>query len=153
MKQLIPEDHFPQEIEPQILRAYKGDTRSPGSSELMALVISLIQLRSTVYIVLDGLDECEKPSKQELLSFLDRLSTLGKASVRTFVSSRDEDQLMRSLKSYNRIQLTATALGNDIKSFVEGSVRSKIQSCQLLIRNPDLERQIVEELVDKAHGM
>lgn len=153
LKQLIPGDQIPKEIEPQILRAYIDGTRTPGTYELMDLICALMRLRPIVYIVLDGLDECERPPRQDILSFLERLSSLTKASVRTFVSCRDEDQLLRSLQSYPRIQLTTTALESDIKSFVEGSVRSRIKSGQLTIRNPDLEHQIVQELVDKAHGM
>ena len=153
LKQLIPGDQIPEEIEPQVLRAYKDGQRTPSTQELMGLVCSLMQLCPLVYLVLDGLDECERQSRQDILSFLERLSTLPKASVRTFVSCRDEDQLLRSLELYPRIQLTAAALGSDIKSFVEGSVRSRIGSGQLRIRNPDLEPQIVQELVNKSHGM
>ena len=136
-----------------MLRAYRNGERTPGTNEIVDLVWSLIQLRPLAYIVLDGLDECEKQPRQDVLNFLKRLSTLEKTSVRTFVSCRDEDQLLRSLHSYPRIQLTAVALLGDIKSFVEGSVRSRIESGQLTIRDPNLEHQIVRELVNKAHGM
>lgn len=153
MKQLIPEDQISEEVESQIQRAYKYGQRIPGPYELTELVCSLIQLRSIVYIVLDGLDECEKQSRQDILSFLDRLSMLAKASVRTLVSCRDEDQLLRALNSYPRVQLTAAVLENDIKSFVEGSVTSRIQTGQLTLRNPDLQHHIVRELASKSHGM
>ena len=153
VKQLISGNQIPEEVESQLLRAYKDGTRTPGTHELMDMVCALMQLCPTVYIVLDGLDECERPPRQDILSFLERLSMLARVSVRTFVSCRDEDQLLRSLRSYPRIQLTAAALGSDIKSFVEGSVRSRIEFGQLTIRNPDLEHQIVRELVNKSHGM
>lgn len=153
LKQLIPGDQIPEEIEPQILRAYKDCQRHAGIHELADLVYTLIQLRPLAYIVLDGLDECERHPRQDILSFLERLSTLTKASVRTFVSCRDEDQLLRSLQPYPRIQLTAAALESDIQSFVKGSVTFRIESGQLTIRNPDLEHQIVRELVNKSHGM
>ncbi len=153
LKQLVPEDRIPEEIELLILRAYKDGQRTPETHELVELVCSLLQPRPLVYIILDGLDECERQPRQEIVSFLDRVSTLTKTSVRTFVSCRDEDQLLRLIKSYSRIQLTAVALEDDIKSFVEGSVRSKIESGQLTLRNSDLEHQIVRELVNKSHGM
>ena len=153
LKQLIPEDEIPAEIEPKILKAYKDGTRSPETSDLMELIFSLMQRLPMVYIVLDGLDECERSVKQNILSFLEHLSTLTGANVHTFVSCRDEDQLLRSLNSYTRIRLTAAALETDIKSFVEGSVRARIVSRQLTIRNLELEHQIVGELVQKSHGM
>ena len=153
LKQLIGRDQIPKQIEPQILRAYKDDQQIPGVSEVVEIICSLMQLRPSAYIVLDGLDECEKQSRQDILGFLERLSTLGKAFAHTFVTCRDEDQLLRTLQSYHRIQLTATVLGNDIESFVEGSVRSRIKAGLLTVRNPDLEHQIVRELVNKAQGM
>lgn len=153
MKQLILGGHIPEEIKPRILRAYKDGQQTPETYELVELVCSLMQLRPLVYILFDGLDECERQPRQDILSFLERLATLAKASVRSFVSCRDEDQLLRLLQSYPRIQLTAAALGSDIKSFVEGSVRSRIESGQLTISNPDLEHQIVRELIHKSQGM
>lgn len=153
LKQLLAEDHIPQDIEPQILRAYADGQRTPGTHEIEDLICSLMQLHPLAYIVLDGLDECEKQPKLDILSLLKRLSMLKKTFVRTLVSCRDEDQVLRSLDSYSRIQLTATALESDIKSFVEGSVRSRVESGQLKIRDPGLEHQIVRELVSKAHGM
>ena len=110
-------------------------------------------LHPVTYIVIDGLDECEKQVRQEVLNILKRISALKNASIRKFVSCRDEDELLRSLQLYPRIQLTAEALGGDIKSFVEGSVRSRIETGQLKIQNPELEHYIVQELVKKAHGM
>lgn len=153
LKQLLAEDHIPQNIEPQILRAYGDGQRTPGTHEIEDLVCSLMQLHPLAYVVLDGLDECDKQPRRDILNFLKRLSMLGKATVRNFVSCRDEDQLLRSLHSYPRIQLTAAALEADIKLFVEDSVRSRIESRQLKIRDPGLEHQISRELVNKAHGM
>ena len=153
LKQLLPKDRFPEEIEPQILQTYGHGQRTPETHEIGDLVCSLMQLHPVIYIVIDGLDECEKQARQEVLNILKRISALKNASVRTFVSCRDEDELLRSLQLYPRIQLTAEALGGDIKSFVEGSVRSRIESGQLKIQNPELEHHIVQELVKKAHGM
>lgn len=120
---------------------------------MIDLLCSLMPLCAPAHIVLDGLDECEKQPRQDVLNFLKRLSTLENASIHICVSSRDEDRLLRSLHSYPRIQLTAAALESDIKSFVQGSVRSSIESGQLTIQNLDLEHQIVHELVKKSHGM
>ena len=153
LKQLLPEDRFPEEFEPQILQAYGHGQRTPGTHEIGDLVCSLMQIHPPAYIVVDGLDECEKQPRKEVLDILNRVSALKNASIRTFVSCRDEDELLRSLHLYSRIQLAAETLGGDIKVFVEGSVRSKIESGQLNIKNPDLEIFIVQELMKKAHGM
>ena len=153
LKQLLPEGRFPEELEPRILQAYGHGQRTPGTHEMEDLVCSLMQLHSVTYVVIDGLDECEKQARQELLNILKRISALGSTSVHTCVSCRDEDELLRSLHLYPRIQLTAEALGGDINCFVEGSVRSRIDCGLLKIQNPELEHHVVQELVKKAHGM
>ena len=153
LKQLLPGDQTPKEIESQILRAYRDGQRTPEVHEVVEIVCSLMQKHPVSYIVFDGLDECEKQPRQDILNFLARLSTFGKVSMHALVSCRDEDQLLRSLLSYPRINLTAVALESDIKLYVKSSVRSRIKSGELTIRDPDLEHQIVHELVDKAHGM
>ena len=153
LKQLLPDDEIPKENVPQILQAYRNGQRIPGSHELSDIVCSLIYKHPVAYFVFDGLDECEKQPRQDILNLLNQLATFEKVSVRALVTCRDEDQLLRSLLSYPRIQLTAIALGGDIELFVKGSVRSRIDSGQLTIKDPDLEHQIVQELVDKAHGM
>ena len=153
LKQLLPEGRFPEEIEPQMLKAYGHGQRTPGTHEIGDLVCSLMQLHPNTYIVIDGLDECEKQARQEVLNILKRISALRSTSVRIFVSCRDEDELLRSLHQYPRIQLTAETQEGDIKAFVEGSVRHEMDSGQLKVQNPELEHHIVRELVKKAHGM
>ena len=120
---------------------------------MVDLVCSLMQLHPVTYIIIDGLDECEKQARQEVLNILKRISALSSVSVLTYFSCRDEDELLRSLHQYPRIHLRAEALDCDIKSFVEGSVRSRIESGRLKIQNPKLENHIVQELVQKAQGM
>ena len=153
LKRLLPDDAIPKEVMQQILQAYRNGQRTPGSHEIVNIVCTLMQKHPVAYVVLDGLDECEKQPRQDILNFLNQLATFEKVSIHTLVTCRDEDQLLRSVSSYPRIQLTAVALGSDIELFVKGSVRSRIDFGQLTMKDPDLEHQIVQELVDKAHGM
>ncbi|MCJ1457100.1 hypothetical protein MMC28_007466 [Mycoblastus sanguinarius] len=153
LKQFFFGGCIPKEIEVQIPPGYGDGAEMLGVSELMDLVRTATMLSSASFIIIDGLDECEKEPRQQMIGFLGRISGLESVSLKTLVLCREEDELLRSLKGFSRIRITPSALESDIKSFVTGSVSSRIQSASLRIRNQSLEQDIVLELVSKAHGM
>ena len=153
LKQFFISGHIPEEIEAQIPLGCVEGGQSLSMNELMDLVVLAVKLSSPTFVVLDGLDECEKEPRLQMTGFLNRLSGLCTAVVKTLVLCREEDQLLRSLQRTPCIRITPSALEGDIKSFVTGSVKSRVQSRELRLRNPSLELEIVSELVSKAHGM
>ena len=92
-------------------------------------------------------------SQAKQYSFLSQLACLDTTIAKVLISCRAEDKTHRALAEYPSIQLTATAVDGDIKSFVEGSVTSRIEDRSLKVRNTGLVQQIVEELHSKARGM
>lgn len=152
LRQFIKAGRFPDEIEPKILEAYDRAHQLPGISEVMEFISQSASLNPTAF-VLDGLDECEKDTRKEMLALIERLMRCTTSAIKIFVSCRDEDETLRSMPVFTRIQVTPISLESDIESFVEGSVRSRIISGELKIRNPGLEQEIVSELASKAHGM
>lgn len=153
LKQFFVGGHIPEEIEAQIPLGCVEGGQTLSTNELMDLVVLAVKLSSPTFVILDGLDECEKEPRQQMTGFLNRLSVLGTAVVKTLVLCREEDQLLRSLQGTPCIRITPSALEGDIKSFVTGSVKYRIQHGELRIRNPSLESEMVSELVSKAHGM
>ena len=155
LKQFFLNGLVPEEIEARIPHNYIEGRQMLGSSELIDLICLAVKSSSPTFMVFDGLDECEKEIRQLTIDMFCHLSRLSDAVVKTLILCRDEDQLLslRALQGIPRIRITPLALEGDIKSFVTGSVRSRIQSGELRMRNPDLENEIVTELVSKAHGM
>ena len=155
LKQFFFDGLVPEEIEARIPRKYVEGRQMLGASELIDLVCFAVKSCSPVFVVLDGLDECEKEARQRTIDMFGHLSKINDAVVKILLLCRDEDQLLslRALQGVPRIRITPLALEGDIKSFVTGSVRARVQSGELRMRNPDLENEIVTELVSKAHGM
>lgn len=153
LKQLFNAGPIPREVTVQVKEGFEDDSISLTCNEIVSMLCSAISLNAAVTIILDGLDECEQEAKEQMIAFLERLTFLGPTVIKLFVSCREEDNILRSLTKFARVHVTPTALENDIKSFISGSVRSRIKGGQLRLRDPKLEQEIVSELVDKANGM
>lgn len=153
LKQLFTAGRIPCEIALQITQVFGDDSRSFTSKDIMTLICSAISLNSAVTIVFDGLDECEQEAKEQIVTFFERLTTPRRTIIKLLVFCREEDNILRSLAKFSRIHVTLAASASDINSYVSGSVRSRIEAGNLRLRNPELEQEIVSELVDKANGM
>ena len=114
---------------------------------------SVVALRPELYVVFDGLDECEKPVWKAMLQILERLGAIGQCNVKVFITCVEEGSVAHELASHACIQLSPAATIEDIGSYVTSSVRSKIEDGDLKIRNPKLEQDIITELLSRANGM
>ena len=153
MKQLIMQCLVPIEIERQLRRSVIDEARVPGSALLQGSILSAIEACPALYIIIDGLDECENEARRDAVALIEALLVQKNAAIKAFVSCREEEHLLRSLDVYPCIQLSETMMDNDINAFITGTVRSKVESGELRINKPTLEDKIVAELVTKAHGM
>lgn len=155
LKQFFLDGLVPEEIEAHIPHNCVEGRQILGARELIDLMRFVVKSSSTTFVILDGLDECEKEIRQQMIDMFCHLSKPKDVVLKTLILCRDEDQLLslRALQGIPRIRITPLALESDIKSFVTGSVRARVQSGELRMRNPGLENEIVTELVSKAHGM
>ena len=153
LKQLLPNGQIPDDIQAKIPLHFGENQETLGGTELIDLVSLGLRLGSPVFVIIDGLDECEKETKQMMIGFLKRITHSSSMIVKCLILCREEDQLLRSFQATLSISVTSMALEGDIKSFVIGSVKSRIASGDLRLRKPELEQEIVSELVTKAHGM
>ena len=144
---------MPAEVEQELSQTYTNGALICDEEELATTLCKVVGSCSNLYLLLDGMDECEKGTKKFLLKTLERLTSLRNATVRALVTCRDEDQMLRSLDRYPQIHLSAKASASDIESFVRCAVRARIQSRELVVSDPVLETQIVTELVAKSAGM
>ena len=151
--QLLRTIQIPAKVQEDIFRIYDNGLRTPMVEELIGVHNSTIKNFSEIYIVIDGLDECDKDTRHDILSYVKEIAISDICFIRVFVSCREEDQILHSLKLHSYIHLTASMLSDDINSFVISSVSSRIKSGDLRIRNPTLEREIIAELMAKANGM
>lgn len=103
-----------------------------------------------VYVVIDALDEC-----------LDRECILGALAaiaesiehVKIFVSSREELTIHEQFKDYPNLKIRPKHVSADIESYVDASLRSRIASKKLKVKDENLRQEILETLRLKAEGM
>ena len=153
MKQLIMQCLVPTEIERQLRQSVIDEARVPGDALLQRSILSAIEACPGLYVIIDGLDECEKEARRDAIALIEALLAHKRAAVKTFVSCREDEHLLRSLDVHPCIQLSEKLMENDINAFITGTVRSKVEAGELRINKPALEHKIVAELVTKAHGM
>ena len=153
LKQLLINHQVPEHIETQLLQVYAGESRSPSENALEDIFYSVIALRSLLYVVFDGLDECENSIWKAILKILERLGAMGRCKVKIFMTCVEEGSVSHHLASHACIQLSPAATTEDIRSFITSSVRSRIDSGDLKIRSPKLEQDITRGLISRANGM
>ena len=153
LEQLFLKRQIPEPIESQLFQVYAAGTRSPSEIALTNVFFSSVALLNDLYIIFDGLDECDKAVSRPLLKIFKQLVATGPAKVKIFVTCVEEGSVAHSLHGFTHIQLSPSVASADIKAFVESSVRLKIEDGELKIRNPSLEQDIISELVLKANGL
>lgn len=151
---LVALTKIPEHVEEQLNECFKHNPRKPDYRLLTGSLLSVIAFFSEVFIVVDGVDELQKEEQVVIVSILKRLTKVDDSIIKIFVTSRREEMyITRSLEGFHRIDLSTANIASDITSFVKDTVRSKIESGELVTRDPSLEQDIVKALADGAHGM
>lgn len=103
-----------------------------------------------VFIVIDALDECH--GLECLLSAISAIAD-SVAHVKIFVSSREDPLIRDQFKEFPNIKIRPKNVSADIGSYVDATLRARIASKKLKVRDEALQREILETLVLKAEGM
>ena len=111
---------------------------------------------SPLYIILDGLDEVREGSQKLICNAMSRLCTKSSLQIKLLVTGREELGPLFSLAptvTFLRVPISPAIITPDIDNYVRASTRRRIKHGALVIQDPDLERLIVQELVEGAKGM
>ena len=153
LKQILQQGYTNPKTKNDIIFSCDDGIDFPTEEELTDILHRALQC-SDFFIIIDGLDECERVSRRSLIKFLKHLPQVSNSSViKVLLTCRDEDPILQSLSQYQRIQVSAATLTSDITSYVKTSVEQRIESGELKISNPALEQEIIAELIAKAQGM
>jgi len=118
-----------------------------NDSDLTILLESMLLCFNEVSIIIDGVDECHDPSTvSETLSRLCESPT-----VRLLISSREEHHIKCFLEDFQWISIAAES--QDLRLYVPAEIETRQKKQKLRIRNPDLKDEMIEKLVNGAHGM
>lgn len=123
---------------------------APDDHELSETLHHILQKFRETYIMIDGLDEsgsCFDSNRKHLIDLVTGLSSSEEGSIRTLIFSRDEQDIRKHFtqKQFHTVSVAATSA--DLRLFANSWLgRLEIQSERLRV-------DIVDTLVDEAHGM
>lgn len=113
----------------------------------------LIKELPKVFIVLDGLDECNEKERELILPWLVMLGRSTASIIKLFVS-RVEDDIRKSFTGRNWLSIAASSesVSLDIAMVIGNTIKTKIRDEKFCVRNPIFLQEIIDILVEKGKG-
>jgi hypothetical protein len=140
LKQLLE----PQTSLPDSIGSYYEDSIHPTHDEILELLGTAISIYSSIFIVIDGLDECEEG--EGFLSDLWNLQTGFR--IRLLVTSRYVTSIENLFQNARRIEVRAS--DEDVRKYIEAQMRGKRKFLEL----PQGARDDIKEgIVQSVQGM
>ena len=136
LRQLLLKDAVSEEAERGLLSEFLKNERNPADNKLVQEIRSALERGCGLYIIFDGLDECNDETLRYISDFLIRLTECTSVGARAFMTCREESQVLESLRAWPQLQLNEVVSVNDIRSFVASSIRSRIEKRELKITDP-----------------
>ena len=122
---------------------------SPSIERLCECLRGMMSALEDAYIVVDALDECA--NRQLVLEVLHSLNDFENDCVKTLFTGREELDIQTALHDYERLSIAANSL--DLRLYVDSEITMRSKNGTLRIRDPALQEEIRERLVQKADGM
>lgn len=120
------------------------------------LIIRLLEDYSMTTIVVDALDECDPQMRQSLLDAFERILKESVGLVKIFVSSRNDQDIVCTLRNYPNMSISSNKNTGDIAAFVAVETM-RLVKCGQLLRNSrakeTMTASIIEQVSDGADGM
>jgi len=122
--------------------------------ETLTLLLELFK-ENPATIVIDALDECDPEERHNLLSALDTIIIESASLVHVFVSSRNDGDIVCQLEESPNIFIRASDNAVDIESYVNYQVTEAIKKKRLIRGkdSPEIQKQIIDALIEGAQGM
>lgn len=149
LKQLLAGQSCLPESTANELKQHKEGRTRPSRDELITNLESAIKLYSMVFFIIDAMDECQKPSLEQLLSIL---FDLQKAyDIRIFATSRPmSEKLSEFLAGNNSSLLDVRASQSDVLAFLEGQMNLLPN---IVKSNSRLQEDIKTGIAEAVDGM
>lgn len=125
-----------------------------GLNEIEKLLQSIATEFKTLYIVIDGLDECIKSERHDLLRTLHSVMKV-RSNIKLFLAGRDSvsREVQIKFSALKQIPMDCSSAQSDITKYVEGMVQEKLKNEELIVGDPDLIEDIKAALSGGANGM
>ncbi|RDA94367.1 hypothetical protein CP533_3768 [Ophiocordyceps camponoti-saundersi (nom. inval.)] len=151
LRQVLKQTGLTNEVEDLLEKAQATLAELEKLMDIFQLTLSSLK---RLYIIIDGLDECEKPDRRELLETLSSLAALG-SKTRIFLAGRDSitTEIKKGFPSHYHVSMGNSLAQPDIARYIEGAVQDKLESEELTVRDPNLVEEIKLALNKGAEGM
>ena len=120
------------------------------------LIVRLIEDYSMTTIVVDALDECDPLMRQSLLDAFEVILKESLGLVKIFVSSRNDQDIVCTLRDYPNMDISSDKNAADIKAYVKTETMKLVKKGQLLRNSRAKDKMaafIVEQIINGADGM
>ena len=134
---------------------YLGKSGGLHLEAIMELLIETMQQASSpLFILIDGLDECDEAIRAELLETLMQLTlAVPSKQVKICVFSRPYDDIRRGLENPLEVPILKADNLDDMLTFLNGQIISSGPLEAILKQEQGLRDQVIRDLVNKADGM
>ncbi|KAJ7578099.1 hypothetical protein C8J56DRAFT_716149, partial [Mycena floridula] len=147
LKQLV---HNQRAISKQLISLHEASRNTrPSLSDLQRALETQVVRYSSVYIVVDALDECSDLGGTRE-TFMDALQSLP-ATVHLLVTSRDIFSIAQQFLGKPRIEVRAR--DEDLRTYIKGRLVSETRIARLLKGDAELQEEIISQIISKAAGM
>lgn len=125
-----------------------------GLQEFLQLLQNIAKSLNFFYIAIDGVDECEKQDRDDLLHVLSSLA-ISSSNTKIFLTSRDSvsREIQRVFPSIEHLSMTCSSAQSDIATYIDGIVQDKLQREELIVQDSGLIEDIKLALNKGANGM
>ncbi|RKL38038.1 hypothetical protein BFJ72_g7500 [Fusarium proliferatum] len=127
--------------------ALKGTTINVSTCE--NVIRTLVEDYPKTTIILDALDECDRDTREELMTVLNNL-TNASSKLRLFISSRHDEDILRHFRVVPIIEMQATDNEEDIACFVEHKLFQDSRWSDISVEIQDEVKTVFHE---KSQGM
>ncbi|KAI1404230.1 ankyrin repeat-containing domain protein [Hypoxylon fuscum] len=151
VRQRLPEPtQLPDNIE-ESLRKLNSYSELDDIAQLLS-VVTIASKRS--YIIIDGLDECDKQNRVQLLGALSSLVDKAQ-NTKVFVASRESlaGDVRSRFGTHEHILMDNSAAQKDIPEYVNGMIQKCMENGDLEVGDPSLITEIKQALIQGADGM
>jgi hypothetical protein len=124
-------------------------TIQPQHVHLQGVLEDLLSELDQTYIVIDGLDECNKTDWKPLVQFIHSLCHATKNAPHLLFTSQPFEEFQQAFKNVTFIELDSIVSTDDIRSFVG----SEVPGVRKWIRDDKSAKEVTEQIVQKSNGM
>ena len=148
VKQLVQARASAAEPVERLHKRHAGRGTKPSLEEVFGALREVVAKHSTVYVVIDALDECQDRSGTRR-QFLARLRDLqAEHDVRVMTTSRFLPEIEAEFRTAVRLEVQAS--DEDVKRFVAGQMH-RLPNC--IRRDPVLQQMVEERIPETVDGM